>query len=121
MLVELGAMQALIGLLRDGDDSGRIVVGNALGIVASHVDYLRPLAQAGAIPLYMELLRGNDALGKEIVEDVFCVLAVAEENAVLIVDHLERVLEGNEGQETKAAAIDVIWNLSGYKHLIFVV
>jgi len=121
MLMELGVVEALIGLLRDGDDSGRIIAGNALGVVSSHVNYLRPVAQAGAIPLYMELLRGNDVLGKEVAEDVFCVLAVAEENAVLILDHLVSILEGNEGQEAKAAAIDVIWNLSGYKHSISVV
>ena len=94
---------------------------NALGAVSSHEDYLRPMAQDGAILLYMELLRGLEALGKEIAEDVFCVLAVAEENAVLIVDHLVRVLEGKEGQKEKAAAIDVIWSLSSYEHLISVV
>lgn len=121
MLVELGAMRGLIGLMRDVDDSGRIVAGNALGIVSSHVDYIRLLVQAGAIPLYMELLTGHEALGREIAEDVFCVLAVTEENAVLIMDHLVRVLTGNEGQEAKGAAIDVIWNLSSYKHSISVV
>lgn len=121
MLVDLGAIQALVGLLRDGDDSSRIVAGNALGIVSSNVDCLRMVAQAGTIPLYIELLKGHEALGKEIAEDVLCILAVAEENDVLIMNHLVRILMGSEGQEAKASAIDVIWNLSGYQYSISVV
>lgn len=120
MLVDLGAIPALIQLLRDGDASSKLIAGNALGIISSHFDYLRPVVQAGAIPLYVELLKGPEPLGKEIAEDVFCVLAVAEENAVLIVEELVRILQGNE-EEAKSAAVDVLWDLSGYKHSISVV
>ncbi|KAL9319892.1 hypothetical protein ACSQ67_011731 [Phaseolus vulgaris] len=71
-------------------------------------------------PLYAELLEGPDPSGKEIAEDVFCILAVAEANAVEIAGHLVRILrEGND--EAKASAADVMWDLSGYKHSMSVV
>ncbi|KAF8391660.1 hypothetical protein HHK36_023967 [Tetracentron sinense] len=120
MLVDLGVIPVLIELLRDGDNSTKLIAGNALGIIASHIDYLRPVAQAGAIPLYAELLGGPEPLGKEIAEDVFCILAVAEVNAVAIAEHLVRILRGNN-DEAKAAAADVLWDLSGYKHSVSVV
>lgn len=120
MLVDLGVIPALIQLLRDGDASSKLIAGNALGIISSHFDYLRPVVQAGAIPLYVEMLKGPEPLGKEITEDVFCILAVAEDNAVLILDELVRILRGNE-EEAKSAAVDVLWDLSGYKHSISVV
>lgn len=121
MLLDSGAVDALVGLMRDGDGPGRIVAGNALGIVSTHVDYLRLVARAGAVPLYVELLQGSEPLGKEIAEDVFCVLAVAEENAVLIMEHLVRVLSGDGGEEAKGAALDVVWDIAMYKHSVPVV
>ncbi|KAJ4981147.1 hypothetical protein NE237_031984 [Protea cynaroides] len=120
MLVDLGVILVLIELLRDGDTSTKLVAGNALGIIASHIDYIRPVAQAGAIPLYAELLQGLEPLGREIAEDVFCVLAVAEINAISISRHLVRILQG-DNDEAKAAAADVLWDLSGYKHSVSIV
>lgn len=115
MLVELGAIPVLVALFREGDHTTKLVAGNSLGVISSHVEYIRPVAQAGAIPLYAELLEGPDPSGKEIAEDVFCILAVAEDNAVEIAGHLVRILrEGDD--EAKASAADVMWDLSAYKH-----
>ncbi|KAG5002068.1 hypothetical protein AAZX31_08G314700 [Glycine max] len=120
MLVELGAIPVLVAMFRDGDHATKLVAGNSLGVISAHVDYIRPVAQAGAIPLYAELLEGPDPSGKEIAEDVFCILAVAEANAVEIAGHLVRILrEGDD--EAKASAADVMWDLSGYKHTTSVV
>ncbi|XP_022139563.1 uncharacterized protein LOC111010437 [Momordica charantia] len=118
MLFELGVVPVLIELFRGGDCTTKLVAGNSLGIVSAHVAYIRPVAQAGAIPLFADLLQWpNHPIGKEIAEDVFCLLAVAEENAVVISDHLVRILkEGDD--EAKAAAADVLWDLSGYKYSI---
>ncbi|RWR93253.1 vacuolar protein 8-like protein [Cinnamomum micranthum f. kanehirae] len=74
----------LTSLLRDGDMTAKMTAGNALGIISSHVDYLRHIAREGAIPLFAELLEGPEALGREIAEDVYCISAVAEENAISI-------------------------------------
>lgn len=120
MLVDLGVIPVLIELLRDGDMSAKLVAGNSLGIIASHVDYIRPVAQVGAIPLYAELLEGSEPLGREIAEDVFCILAVAEVNAVSIVEHLVRILRGDDNA-AMAAAANVLWDLSGYKHSVSIV
>lgn len=120
ILVDSGAIQVLTELLRDGNASTKLVTGNALGVISSHVDFIRPVAQAGAIPLYAELLQGTEPMGKDIAEDVFCILAVAEPNAMTIVEHLVRILRGND-DEAKAAAADVLWDLSGYKHSFSVV
>lgn len=115
MLVELGVIPVLVELFRDGDHTTKLVAGNTLGVISAHVDYIRPVAQAGAIPLYAELLQGPDPSGRDIAEDVFCILAVAEASAVEIVGHLVRILrEGDD--EAKAAAADVMWDLSDYKH-----
>ena len=116
-LVDLGAMQMLIELFREGDASTKLVAGNALGVVSSHIACIRPFAQAGAIPLYVELLKGHDPIGKEIAEDVFCVLAVAEVNAVAIAEHLVLILKGND-EEAKDAAADILWDLSSYNHSV---
>ncbi|KAJ4981531.1 hypothetical protein NE237_032368 [Protea cynaroides] len=121
MLVDLGVIPVLIELLRDGDSSTKVVAGNALGIIASHVDYIRPVAQAGAIPLYAELLQGIEPLGREIAEDVFCLLAVVEINAISISQHLVRILQSDHNDEAKAAAAGVLWDLSGYKHSVSIV
>ncbi|XP_020574662.1 U-box domain-containing protein 4 [Phalaenopsis equestris] len=120
MLVDSGAIPALLQLFREGDQSAKITAANALGIIASHVDCIRPVAEAGAIPMYMELLEGTEPLGREIAEDVFCVLAVVEENAVVIAEQLVRVLRGCD-EEAKSAAVDVFWDIAGYKHSIPVV
>ncbi|KAL0443298.1 UNVERIFIED_CONTAM: hypothetical protein Slati_2052500 [Sesamum latifolium] len=114
-LVNAGALQVLMQLLKEGDPTVKLVAGNALGVIASHVDHIRPVGQAGAIPLYAELLKGSDPVGKEIAEDVFCVLAVDEENAVTIVEHLVGILRGDD-VGAKAAAADVIWDISSYKY-----
>ncbi|KAL6313773.1 hypothetical protein AAG906_010192 [Vitis piasezkii] len=116
-LVDLGAMQALMELLREGDVSAKLVAGNALGVISAHVDCIRPLAQAGAIPLYAELLRGAEPVGKEIAEDVFCVLAIAEVNAVSIAQHLAQIL-GENDDIAKAAAAEILGHLSRYKHSV---
>ncbi|KAF2285677.1 hypothetical protein GH714_007058 [Hevea brasiliensis] len=111
MLVELGAIQVLVELFRDGDRTTKLVAGNCLGVISAHIDFVRPLAEAGAIPLYAELLQGPDPAGMEIAEDAFCILAVAEENAASIAEHLVRILrEGDD--EAKIAASDIIWDLS---------
>ncbi|TMW91561.1 hypothetical protein EJD97_014204 [Solanum chilense] len=119
-LVDSGTFSVLLELLQVGDTSTKVVAANALGVISSHVDYIRPLANAGAIPLYAELMQGADPMGKEIAEDVFCILAVVEENGVAIVEHLVRILRGDSA-ESKAAAADVLWDLAGYKHLPSVV
>ena len=120
MLVELGVIPVLVELFRDGDSTTKLVAGNSLGVISAHIDYIRPVAQAGAIPLYAELLQGPDPSGKEIAEDVFCILAVAEMNAIEIAEHLVGILK--EGDDAaKAAAADVLWDLSGYKHSVSVV
>ncbi|KAK7305216.1 hypothetical protein VNO77_43117 [Canavalia gladiata] len=114
-LVELGMIPVLVELFRDGDHATKLVVGNSLGVISAHVDYIRPVARAGAIPLYAELLEGPDPSGKEIAEDVFCILAAAETNAVEIAGHLVRILRDGD-DEAKASAADVMWDLSSYKH-----
>lgn len=119
-LVDSGTFSVLLELLQVGDTSTKVVAANALGVISSHVDYIRPLADAGAIPLYADLLQGTDPMCKEIAEDVFCVLAVVEENALAIFEHLARILRGG-GAEARAAAADVLWaltsDLADYKHL----
>ncbi|CAI9088262.1 OLC1v1022545C4 [Oldenlandia corymbosa var. corymbosa] len=116
-LVRFGALEALLALIQDGDTSVKLVASNAIGVISSHVDHIRPVAQAGAIPIFAEILEGcEEPMGKEIVEDVFCILAVVEENAVEIFQHLVRILRGSNN-EAKATAADIIWDLASYKHL----
>ncbi|GMI65449.1 hypothetical protein like AT3G20170 [Hibiscus trionum] len=120
MLVDLGVIDVLVEMFRVGDGAAKLVVGNSLGVVSGNINNIDLIAQAGAIPLYAELIQGPEPLGHEIAEDVFCVLAVAEANAVSIAENLVRILrEGNA--ESKAAAANVFWNLSGYKHSVSVV
>uniref|UniRef100_A0A7N0RD97 Uncharacterized protein n=1 Tax=Kalanchoe fedtschenkoi TaxID=63787 RepID=A0A7N0RD97_KALFE len=116
MLVELGVVPVLLELLRDGGQSVKLVAGNALGVISAHVDNIRPVAEAGAVPLYADLLRGPDPMGRDIAEDVFCILSVEEDIAIDIGDHLVRILR-EDNDEAKAAAADVLWDLAGYKHL----
>ncbi|PWA54780.1 Armadillo [Artemisia annua] len=119
-LVNSGAIQVLADLLRTGDMSTKIVAGNALGVISSHVDYIRPVAEHGVIPLYTELLQVHDPLCKEIAEDVFCILAVTDTNANTIVEHMVMIMRGNDN-ESIAAAADVLWDLSSYKHVLPVI
>ncbi|XXG46444.1 hypothetical protein AAC387_Pa02g1290 [Persea americana] len=120
MLVDLGVIPVLTSLLRDRDMIAKMTAGNALGIISSHVDYLRHVARKGAIHLFAKLLEGPEPLGREIAEDVFCILAVAEENAISIAGHLVRILQG-DNNVAKAAAANVLWDLSRYKHSVSVV
>ncbi|KAK3199910.1 hypothetical protein Dsin_023325 [Dipteronia sinensis] len=118
--VELGVIPVLVELFRVGDSTTKVVAGNSLGVISVYVDYIRLAAESEAIPLYAELLQGPDFIGKEIAEDVFCILAVAEENTVSIAEHLVRILkEGDD--KSKTAAADVFCDLSDYKHSIPVV
>uniref|UniRef100_A0A1J3JNZ0 U-box domain-containing protein 4 n=1 Tax=Noccaea caerulescens TaxID=107243 RepID=A0A1J3JNZ0_NOCCA len=120
MLVEAGVISVLVDLFRDGDEKAKLLVGNALGIISGQTEYIRPVTEAGSIPLYVELLSGRDPMGKDIAEDVFCILAVAEGNAVVIAEQLVRILrEGDE--EAKFAASDVLWDLAGYRHSVSVI
>lgn len=121
MLFELGVIPVLVELFHNGDTKTKLIAGNSLGVVSAHIDFIRPVAAAGAIPLYVELLQGPDPLGKDIAEDAFCILAVAESNAVVIVEHLVRILRNGDDDEAKAAAADVLWDLSGYTHSVSVV
>ncbi|TXG67413.1 hypothetical protein EZV62_008688 [Acer yangbiense] len=107
-LVELGIILVLVELFRVGDSTTKLVAGNSLGVISAHVDYIRLVSEAGAILLYAELLQGPDFI------------AVAEENAISIAEHLIRILrEGDD--ESKAVAADVFCGLSDYKHSIPVV
>ncbi|KAF3610262.1 hypothetical protein DY000_02049718 [Brassica cretica] len=120
LLVEAGVVPALVDLFRDGDEKGKLLAGNALGIIAAQSEYIRPVTEAGSIPLYVELLSGGDPMGKDIAEDVFCILAVAEGNAVLIAEQLVRILREGDN-ESKFAASDVLWDLAGYRHSVSVI
>lgn len=110
---DAGAVPVLMHLLAEGDTAVKLVAGNALGVISSDVDHIRPIAQAGVIPLFSELLQGPR--GNNIAVDVFCVLAVYEENAVAIVQQLVRILRGDNAR-AKAAAAEVMWQLSSYKY-----
>ncbi|CAN4075431.1 unnamed protein product [Withania somnifera] len=92
-LVDSGTISVLLELLQVGDPSSKAIAANALGA---------------------------EPMGKEIAEDVFCILAAVEENAVAIVEHLVRILRG-DSSEAKAATADVLWDLADYKHLPSVV
>lgn len=59
-------------------------------------------------------------MGKDIAENVFCILAVAEGNAVLIAEQLVRILREGDS-EAKFAASDVLWDLAGYRHSVSVI
>ncbi|KAG2289482.1 hypothetical protein Bca52824_049086 [Brassica carinata] len=117
LLVEAGVVPALVDLFRDGDEQGKLLAGNALGIIAAQTEYIRPVNEAGSIPLYVELLSGGHPMGKDIAEDVFCILAVAEGNAVLIAEQLVRILREGDN-EAKFVASDVLWDLAGYRHSV---
>ena len=74
---------------------------------SAHVDCIRP----------PELFRGAEPVGKEIAVDVFCVLAIAEVNAVSIAQNLAQILTQN-GDKAKAAAAEIFRRLSRYKHFV---
>ncbi|XP_073274209.1 uncharacterized protein [Primulina huaijiensis] len=119
-LVDAGAIPVLVQLLKHGDPSMKLVAGNALGVIASHIDHINLVAQAGVIPLYVELLQGSDPIGQDIAVDVLCILAVNEENAITIAGHLVELLRGGK-DGAKAGAVDVIRDMSNYKHSMSVV
>ena len=119
LLVNLGVSSPLLKLMRDGTEEAKLTAANSLGIILSHVDYLRLVAQEEAIPLYADLLEGDNYLGKEIAEDVFCILSVVEENCSVICEHLVRILRGNN-EAAKVAVADVLWGITGHKHSISV-
>ncbi|KAI7740771.1 hypothetical protein M8C21_001204 [Ambrosia artemisiifolia] len=119
--VRVGQAIRLLGLVKKARrELVNSVAGNALGVVSSHMNYIRSVAEHGVIPLYAELLQGQKSLGKEIAEDAFCILAFTDENAVAIVEHLVRIMRGND-DESVAAAADVVWDLSSYKHVLPVI
>ncbi|MCI19615.1 U-box domain-containing protein 4-like, partial [Trifolium medium] len=89
--VELGVISVLVELFRNGDNATKLVAGNTLGVVSAHVEYIRPVTEAGAIPLYAKLLHGPDTSGKEVAEVMICILVFAEVNAVKIIGHLVRI------------------------------
>eukprot|EP00250_Pteridium_aquilinum_P021591 c25169_g2_i1 orf=764-2305(-) len=119
-IVDAGGLPVLIDLLRDGDEAAKLVAGNSLGIVSACVDHLGEVAQAGAIPLFISLLEEGNPHGKDIAEDAFCILAVSEQNALVIIEHLVRILCYGS-VEAKAAAADIIWDLSSYRHSVSIV
>lgn len=114
-LVDGDSIPALVELLRQGDVQAKLVAANAIGVITSHVDFLRTAARAGAIPLFVDLINGSHPMGREIAEDVLCVISVIEENAVTIAEYLVGILRIGD-DEAKCTAADVLWNLSGYKH-----
>jgi hypothetical protein len=120
MIVDAGGIPVLVDLLRDGDEGAKLVAGNSLGLVSACVDHLWHVAHAGAIPLYINLLESGNPHGKDITKDVFCILAVSEENALTIVDHLVRILLYGD-VESKVAAADILWDLACYRHSVSVV
>ncbi|KAK8586050.1 hypothetical protein V6N13_130576 [Hibiscus sabdariffa] len=64
----------------------------------------RGLISLGGVGFLVET--DPEPLGHEIAEDVFCVLAVAEANAVSIVENLLRILrEGNAKSKATAANV----------------
>ncbi|MED6125597.1 hypothetical protein PIB30_070059 [Stylosanthes scabra] len=114
-VVELGAILPVVELFRCGDHTTKLVAGNTLGVISAYIDCIRSIARAGAIPLYSELLEGGDPSGKDIAEDAFCVLAVDEANAIEIFENLVRILRDGDN-EAKAAAANVVWDLSTYSY-----
>lgn len=109
-------MQALVELLQIGDESAKVVAANALGVIASHLDYCRPVSEAGAVPLIAGMLGECEGLGLDIAVDVLCILSVLDENAPVIFEYLDRILKG-DNLEAKGAAADLIWTLAGFKHV----
>jgi len=53
-LVAMGAPLALVGLLRDGDSSAKLVAANVLGIVSSSGLNILLIHESGAIPLFFK-------------------------------------------------------------------
>ncbi|KAF3495752.1 hypothetical protein DY000_02056846 [Brassica cretica] len=90
LLVEAGVVPALVDLFRDGDEKGKLLAAS-LG-----------------------------RRSKDIAEDVFCILAVAESNVVFIAEQLVRILREGDN-EAKFAASVVLWDLAGYRHFVSVI
>jgi len=64
MLVNVGAIPILIDLLKENNFAINLVARNALGIISTHVDYLRPLAQVGSIPPLRGISLRNQSPGE---------------------------------------------------------
>ncbi|CAN6319467.1 unnamed protein product [Urochloa humidicola] len=116
-LAERGAPLALVGLMRDGDSSAKLVAANALGIVSSIGHHLQLIHQSGAIPLYAELLKEDHPVAKDIIEDVFCILISIRDNAGVVLENLAGILRG-EDDLAISAAVDVLLALAEYKSTI---
>ncbi|KAK1581463.1 hypothetical protein Q3G72_006242 [Acer saccharum] len=61
-LVELGVIPVLVELFRVGDSTTKLVAGNSLGVILSHVDYIG-------------ILREGDNESEDVTADVFCDLS----------------------------------------------
>ncbi|KAK1406324.1 hypothetical protein QVD17_41618 [Tagetes erecta] len=59
-----------------------------------------------------ELLQEQEPLGKDVVEYVFSILDVTDDNDVMIVEHFVTIMRGNEN-ESVAAAVDVVEKVRG--------
>ena len=55
-LVELRVIPVLVELFRVGDSTTKLVASNSLGVISAHVDYIRLVAEVGAIPLLVKKL-----------------------------------------------------------------
>lgn len=115
VLSRRGAIPALVELFHAGDIETKLIAANSLGVISTHTDSIRLAGRAGAVEVFAELLSGPEPLGREIAEDAFCVLAVAEPNAVKIADHVVSVLREGHG-EARVAAADVLWDIAVYRH-----
>ncbi|KAF8698429.1 hypothetical protein HU200_035168 [Digitaria exilis] len=111
----MGALLALVGLMRDGHSSTKLLAANTLGILSG--PHLPLIHQSGAIPLYAELLKDNHPLAKDIVEDVFCILISFKDNAAVVLENLVGILRCEDGLAI-SAAVDVLLALSEYKSII---
>lgn len=120
MLAEMGAIPLLIHLFNDGDRETKVVAANALGLALTNVRYIRAAGEAGAIPLYAQLLRGGVSTETDIAVDAFCLLSIAEENAVSIVEHVVGILKDGE-TFAKESACHVLWDIAAYEHSVHVI
>jgi dihydroneopterin aldolase len=72
--------------------------------------------QTGTIPLYAELLKENHPLAKDIVEDVFCILARIRNIAGVVLENLVGILRG-EDDLVISAAVDILLAVAEYQDI----
>ncbi|EOY12114.1 Uncharacterized protein TCM_030715 [Theobroma cacao] len=98
----------------------RNLLGADFAAELSKIDYLGHVAQAGAIPLLAELLQGPDPLGWDVAENALCLLALNEENAVSIADHLVRILREKEimRQKLKLLVFSGYFQITSIQYLL---